>query len=99
VDDQPDRRLDDPNRPQLYDALRPRDPVLDPRWRQPVHRRVRPDLPKRRHDHHLHATAHSRRERLRERWIGAARRELCDRTSQAAHRRVAHAFTELAEVI
>ena len=37
----PDRRLDHPSCPEPHDALRPDDPVLDPRRRRPVHRRVR----------------------------------------------------------
>ena len=54
--DQPDRRLDDPSRPQLLDAAGPGDPVPDPRRRRPVRRRVRRGLPKRRRDDHPHAT-------------------------------------------
>ncbi len=43
----------------------PDDPVPDPRRRRPVHRRVRRNLPKRRHDDHPHTAVHARRERLR----------------------------------
>ena len=60
--DQPDRRLDDPSRPELQHGLRTQDSVPDPRRRRPVRRRVRRSLPKRRRDDHPHTAVHARRE-------------------------------------
>ena len=68
---QPDRRLDHPSRPEPHDALRPDDPVPDPRRRRPVRRRVRRGLPQRRRDDHPHPTA-TRRSRTPTRNDGSA---------------------------
>ena len=84
---QPDRRLDDPSRPQLHHAIRPDDPVRDPRRRRPVHRapsmtssaadgatiiRTPPYTPV--------ANAYA------ERWVGTVRRELSTAPSSGTTR-------------
>src|SRR5205807_4454933 len=62
---EPDRRLDDASSPELHDGFRPHDPVLAPRRRRRVRRRVRRGFPKRRRHDHPHPALHAGRERVR----------------------------------